>query len=166
MVRINNSDLSFELRDVAKIQAGIDIIPNIMSNQVVPVIDVNPKHARILNVAYGVSTSASGTSTIYTTPSDKPLYLTSIGFSYVKDAACDAATGAMTIRVTINGAALNIIVVPIITLTAQSGIYQINLPKPMLLDRNSNITMAATFAAGVMSRAGYITGYTLDNVNA
>ena len=166
MVRINNSDLTNELRDVAKIQVGADIIPNILSNQVVPVIDVNPKHARILNITSGASTSATGASTIYTTPTDKPFYLTTIGFAFIKDVVCDIATGAMTVKVVINGASQNIIIIPIITLTAQSGVYQIDLPKPMLLDRGSTVFMSATFGAGVLSRAGYITGYTLDNPNA
>ena len=166
MVRINNSELSNELRDVAKIQAGADIIPNILSNQVVPVIDVNPKHSRIANFIRHANTTATGVNTIYTTPANIDTYITSVYLSISKDAANDSGTGSINVSIVLNGATVRIAALSIINLTAQDKSIVIPFPIPIKVDNSSTILLSGAFTAGTLTRECGITGYQVSNPNA
>jgi len=166
MVRINNTDLMNELRDVAKIQVGSDMIPNVMSNQVVPVIDVNPKHARIINLVESVSKSTTGAANVYTTPTSNDFFLCGVNSSFDKNVTCDLADGRLALVVTINGAEKVIIGHSVITLTAERGEIAVDFNRPIKLDRNTTIYMAGTFTAGKLLRQISIYGYIVDNSNA
>jgi len=138
MVRINNTDLMNELRDVAKIQVGSDMIPNVMGNQVIPVVDVNPKHARRITDIKSTS-AAGGTTTIFTTHATKDTLLWGFTLSRIKIAT---DTGTLSKLVCyINGGAKNLIIMEGVTLTAQENHVSLFFECPILLDRGSNVFM-------------------------
>lgn len=162
-----NSELSEILRDTFKSQQNIDGTISQVSNQVVPVAEVNPTLVKPCNVVLGGTKSNSGASTVYTTPTSRDFYLNSLVFSITKDAACDMATGGAAATVVIEGVTQSIVLVPVITLTASDKQVNISFPKPIKLDRGSIIGIGGqTFAAGVCVRTLSFTGFTLDNPRA
>lgn len=167
MAWIYNTELSKELKEGAKLQQTRDIIPNQLADKVVPVMEVNPKLLRRINIVRNVSSAVTAGMTAYTTPTGaQDFYLTGFQFSLTKDAACDAATGTLTITATIDGASRVLGNYSHITLTADSVIIDREFTIPVKIDRGSTIANSITFAAGVCTRSLCITGYTVDNPNA
>lgn len=168
MATIYNSDLSKEISDGAKIQTSKDQIPTQLAEKVVPVMEVNPKFFRKINLVRSVLATASGASNvIYATPADKDFFITNLCLSFFKDAACDAATGRIAITVSTDGLASNPLNVAITTLNLQEQTVSINFPIPLKVDRGSNIfTAQPTFAAGTFTRTASVCGFLVDNVTA
>ncbi len=130
-----------------------------VDNIIYPVIQVESR----LNIVKSINKTTSGGTTIYTTPLDKDFYLTGIHLSYVKDAACDLATGAIFVSVTIDGVLTSILQLATLITTAQAESEYLNFDKPLKLDRGTTITLGNnTFAAGACPRAGSIFGYTQE----
>lgn len=168
MATIYNSDLSKELIEGAKIQTSREGIPTQIAEKVVPVMEVNPKLLRRVNVVRGISKTNTGAQVIYTTPTDKDFILTGVIYAVTKNAACDAATGRSGISVIIEGATQTIGMVSILTATASDQSNSIDFPQGIKLDRGQNISTAGstTYAAGNMSITATILGYTIDNANS
>lgn len=167
MIVNNNSALSNELRDVLKLQAGRDQFPQLAENKIVPVIDVNPKHARVAGVVVSQVKSTTGTQTMMTTATNKDFYITGATFSFIKDATCDIASGSISLYTQIDGAGgLAFITFPVLTTTAQSGYLSLSFTTPIKVDRGVAISFNGTFTAGAMVRAASIIGYYVDNINA
>lgn len=165
MATINNSELSREIIDGAKIAIGREKVPDQISEKVVAVMECNPKLLRRVNLVRGSSSVTTGTITLFTTPTDTDFYISELNMAFIKDVTCDAATGAVTISVVIDGVTRNIAGLSTITLTAQSGNLVISFPLPVKLDRTTSITMNGTYTAGVMSRYCSIAGYIVQNAN-
>lgn len=166
MAQIYNSDLSKELVDGAKIQTSYDKVPNQLADKVVPVMEVNPKLFRISNVVRNINTTASGAQTMYTTPTDKEFYLTGLYFSIIKDAACDMASGAVTINASVDGVSRTLFGIAVLTATAQNSSITFSFPTPVKVDKGAGIVYSGTFAAGTCARTGGINGYLVENINA
>ena len=165
MVRINNSDLSNELRDVAKIQVGADIIPNILSNQVVPVIDVNPKHSRIdtILVASTRTTTATAAS-IFAARPNQDVFITGCDVSITQDVVCDGISTFVTGQ--FDGLTVPIFRINRQPTTAQSINKSYSFKNPLKIDRNSALLVTGAFAAGTYTHTIIIYGYIVDNPNA
>jgi hypothetical protein len=164
MAQIYNTDLSKELIKGASIQVNRDLVPSQLAEKVVPVMEVNPNLLRKANIYVGTGSAASGTSTVYTTPTNKDFYLIGISMALIKDATCDTATGKVTINGTPDGLAqLELIGIPIITLTAQSASISRDFIMPILLKRNTTINSTQTYTAGLSSRTFSIIGYVVEN---
>jgi len=73
MAKIYNSELTNEIVRAARIQQNVDEIPSELSNQVVPVMEVNPRLTRTVSIVRSLMAS---TGTIYTTPTNQDFYLT------------------------------------------------------------------------------------------
>jgi hypothetical protein len=167
MATIYNSDLTKELREGAKLQTSTDSIPSQLAEKVVPVMEVNPKLLKSCNIIRHVNNAASGSNTIYTTPTDRDFYLVTAWLSYTKNVTCDITTGAVAITAQAEeGSAFTILGLANFTLAVESDSGQISFPTPVKLKRGTAITMSGTFTAGAMSRSGGITGYTIDNIQA
>jgi hypothetical protein len=169
MATIYNSDLSREIVEGGKIQTSVDRIPSELAEKVIPVMEVNPKLLRKINVVkYAATGTSTGVLTIYTTPSDRDFYLCSICAGYIKDATCDMGTGRISITATpfYEVGVMELIGFPTITLTAQERLINVDYSKPILLKRGTTIAFAVSFTAGVLSRTANITGYTIDNSTA
>jgi hypothetical protein len=166
MATIYNSDLSKELIEGAKIQQNFDKVPNRLGDTVVPVMEVNPKMMRRANIVRGgTSNTSSSTSSIYTTPTDKDFFLTTVSYYVIKDAASDNIVNTVVVSVDGSGDQ-TLLSVPGITLTASNYGTSINFPSPIKLTRGSTIRMSSSFTIGVLIRGLNITGYTVDNVTA
>lgn len=164
MSNINNTELLIGMRDNAKVQ-NTENIPSQLADKVVPVMEVNPMLLRRCNIVKGNVRTSTGVVTIYTTPTNKDFYLTSVCFGVSKDAVCNVATGLLNISISVEGttAYTHLCNTPVITLTASSSIVSQSFPVPIKLDRNTTVSMASTFGAGVLVLAGNIAGYTVEN---
>ena len=127
-------------------------------DSIIPIVNVDPR----IDVVRNNSSSATGTLTLYTTPSGSDFFLTSISGDYIKDVVCDQATGRIQISAIIEGITRDIINFPVITLTAQNGSKSLIFLKPIKIDRNTAITYVSNYAAGVMSRSSTLTGFTVE----
>lgn len=122
----------------------------------VAVIDISP-YANVVRNILGTST---GTGTLYTTPTDKDFYLTSVQISVQANAACDSTFAV--IRCTIEGIIRNVIGIAKLTLTATSEAVSITFTTPVKIDRGTAIQTNNTFTAGSQTISAQITGYTVE----
>jgi len=166
MAQIHNSDLSKEIVQGARLQQNRDIIPNQLAEKVVPVMEVNPTILKYCNVFVHGSTSATGSMTVYTTPSDKDFYLCGVDMSYSKTAACDVASGYLTFTVAPKEGVTAYLTFPVVTLTAEKDTKSVTFTRPILLRRNVALAFTGTYTAGNMYRNCSVWGYTIDNPNA
>lgn len=163
-MQYTSSTLANEVRDVLKLQVGRDKFPSVL-----PVIDVNPKHARVINKLIASSSVTTGTTTVYTTPTDRDFYLYGISIGYSKDAVCDQATGTINVQCTpaSTSTAVTIFALPLLTLTAQQFMNQVSFDIPILLARGTNVTFGnASFTVGLQSRSCCLQGLIVDNSGA
>jgi len=165
MPTIYNSDLSKELQQGASLQVSGGI-PNQLAEKVVPVMEVNPKLLRRINIVKQISKTASGSSTIYTTPTDKDFYLCTALLSCSSDAANDGTNFYLQCIPDEIGQTTNLIHITKITLSAINQSLVEYFFNPIKIKRNSVIAISHTFTAGVANFSGSITGYTVDNPNA
>lgn len=149
-----NLDCMNEVRKVFRIPLNENVSLSV-NNSIQPVYEVKK---RIANIVRSNSRATTGSSTVYTTPTDKDFYLTSAQFNYNCDAVCDGTTYILTVN--IDGAGQNILILRKIATTAGSGGITCNFNTPIKIDRNSSISITQTFAAGNSAMAASITGYT------
>jgi hypothetical protein len=168
MAIIYNSDLTKEIREGAKVSLR-DVIPNQIADKVVPVMEVNPKLLRRINIVKIGLSSTTGNTTIYTTPTDKDFYLTGVQIGLIKDATNDMAIGNCGLTITPKGSPSTAVIgIPVLTLTAQNSSVTRDFSIPILLEKGSNIIFAqsSAYTVGLCSKEGTIIGYTVDNINA
>jgi hypothetical protein len=132
MPRINNRELMEEIRNVAKIQQGTDIVPNILSNQIVPVIEVNPKITKNLIVANATCTNSTSADIIAAVGSVQDIYIVGVQLSFIKDVTSTSTYSR--VRCTINGLDTIIVSIPHITLTAQTGSIFVYFSHPLKIE--------------------------------
>lgn len=157
MARINRSSVLLWLQDVLGLQSGAQAPPLELEPRVQPTVDINPK---ISNVIKTFVNSVSGTTTIYTTPSDKDFYLTFAALGLTKDATADLTLSG--IQITTDGATKVILPLPLQTTTAESVHIQLSFPYPLKCDRGTTIQMLGSFTVGAASRRGAIGGFILE----
>jgi hypothetical protein len=165
MANIYNSDLINEIREGGKIQQNVDNIPNQLADKVVPVMEVNPKILRRINIIKAYTSAATGESTVYTTPTDKDFYLVGYSLNSVKNAACDGTNVYME-GVLSTGEAITIDYWLSLTLTADKYNNSMSFSQPILLKRGSVIKVATNFGVGAQTKTALIYGYTVDNIKA
>jgi len=160
MARINRSDIIQKAVNDLAISTTTDKIPNETLDKVQITYDLNRKFSNFL-VSNGTGTSGTMTTTMPTIDTRGEIYLTGITFALIKDATCDIATGLITIKVTPEnqGIAKDIMIFPVITLTAQQYNAEFSLPYPLKLKPNTNISVTGTFSLGVMQRSCCAVGF-------
>lgn len=154
MAQINNSQLSKEIIDGAKIQTSFNQIPTQLADKVVPVMEVNPKLLRRCN--YVASATANGT--IATTPTDRDLFIFAVTL-------CGQQNGAGTsnprVVITPKGGLATTMVALQLRATAavdkDSLVTSLNLTYPILLERGSTITFTTTATSATATVFGYTT---------
>jgi len=153
--------------EIIREQAGLTLaegFPQNLSGSVVPVMDMTPRFHRNCIVLSTASATSSATATLMTTSTSKKTYIVGVSLFYVKDATCDAATGSLGIRTTINGVSSQYLAYSyIITLTAQQDRVIYTLEKPILIDKGVTIqAQIPTFTTGVFARTYQIIYYEVD----
>jgi len=116
---------------------------------ITPVISLKP----VANIVKSATTAT----TIYTTPTDKDFYLTSLYLSVAKDAAQTGTSASIT--AIIDGVTVNLLSFISITLTASEVADNIVFNTPIKIDRGTAI---ATVASNWTSSRSGLTGYTLE----
>lgn len=159
-----NSKVAEEIRDVFKLQQNVDGQISNVAGQIIPVVDVNPKHSRVCDVVlHGFSDNATAV-TILTTPTDKDFYLVAASIALIKDATSTSVN--TDLRMTIEGVERRILSIPSLTLTAQSLSNNINLPFPVKIDRNTQINIVNSTNVANIKSVATIVGYYVTNPKA
>jgi len=158
MANINNSQLSKELIDGAKIQTSFDRIPTQLADKVVPVMEVNPKMLRRINVVKRSSTAG----TIYTTPTDKDFYLIAYSLNATSTAAGSNIFSLSVVPeeegvATIIGA---VYLYNTAAIDADSGLQSLSFPIAIKLKRGSTVVTASSGTTA--ARSCTIFGYTTE----
>lgn len=162
MVQIQNTDAITAIRDAARLSIS-EGFPQHLDLKVVPVMDMTPDFHRFTNIIQQVTSTVTGASDIYVVSTAKTLYLTNVTLGFSKDAACNIATGVISITGTVDGRLKNLISIPVFTLVVERDMVSIALVKPIKLDGGSTITSNVTFSLGAMVRSGAIMGYEVPN---
>jgi len=134
-------------------------VADMISSEVNPTIQPTVEITEIYNYFGGGASTATGNINI-AMPSDRDVLIDYITVSFVKNAACDIATGIISVTGTFSGTSRNLANFAVLTLTAERGEAFITFQRPLKPDRGTNITMTGTFGAGAMSRVISIAGYT------
>lgn len=164
MARINRTDIIQKaVNDLALSTSGT-IIPNETLDKVQLVYSLNSQYSNFISNGNQTTTGTMSTA-VPIVGNGQRVFVTSIDVHMIKDATCDAATGAITIGMTPNniGISKNIAQVGIIALTAQSEHININLPFPIEVKSAGTITLSGTFTAGVMVRTISVAGFTTSS---
>lgn len=161
MINNNNQEIKKEMLDIFRLfRFGPEDMPSKISEQIIPVVDVNPKHSRIVNVIKGGQSNSTGTITILTVPAGKAFYLTGFTIQVDKDAACDNTDVALS--TTLDGATVYLAYTRVATLTASSKVISRDLSCPVKVDAGNSISLTGAFTAGVLTRGYSILGYYID----
>jgi hypothetical protein len=161
MINIQNKNTVEELQEVTNIRTQQFVLGSQISNVIVPTVEINPKLVKTPNVWKSGSAAATGAIVAITSDTRQDFYLTYFNASFAKNAACDIATGAMSVTCYIDGALVNLLRFSVITLTAQEGNQTISLDKPIKIDRGTSISIQGTFGAGVLMRCISVGGFYL-----
>lgn len=158
MAKIYNSDCIKGLQKNAGIQQNVDKTPNELAEKIVPTFETNPLILTPMNVVAAAGSAASGTTTIYTTPSVNDFYLTNMNVAYTCNAASDNNQIFARVTPQISNAITTILKLVRETGAAGSDHAQITFNPPLLLAKNSTITLSGTFTAGTMTKECQICG--------
>lgn len=147
--------------EIIRRQAGLTLAegyPQMLGSTVQPVMDMTPRFHRIAKVVSNLSTTSSATVTIFTTSATKDTYIDSVQLGIIKDSTCDAATGSVSLRCTIDAANQFLCVLPVLTLTGQEHNVTVVFPKPVLVNRGVGFQLVTpTYTTGNFIRAYSIT---------
>lgn len=162
----HNSEVSQEIRQTAKGQLGSNPLPEIVSNQIVPVIEVNPK---IVKNAETISqnelannlTATIMASSLYPT---RDIYITGAQIS----AMCDvnATNTAIRLTCTINGSTKYLLTLSKLTTTAFNGAVSITFPHPIKIDRNSSVFLTSDTNVAAFRASAIISFFVDESSNA
>ncbi len=152
--------------EVIREEAGLTLsegFPQTLSSNIIPIIDMTPSFHAVVNIANTASSTTTGAITILNPVNEGDLYITGAHIALVKDAACDMASGRVTLAATINGVVRSILSIPVLTLTAQQQSLSISFVRPIKVDKGTSVTLLTnSFAAGNLIRSGGIVGYTVQ----
>lgn len=156
MATIYNSDLSREIQQGARLQVR-DRMPSELAEKVVPVMEVNPKLLRRINIVKSLLRVNQTISTIWTTDTEKDFYICAANLSYIKDANSTATT--IQITAVIDGATVVVLGIPTLTLTAGSNSLHVAFPFPIKVDRGTVVRAGADTAVANISTWAQVHGY-------
>jgi len=164
MVQINNSDLSKELIQGAKIQVNRETPPNQLADKVVPVMEVNPKLLRrAMILSNGTSATTSSGSVLLAIPTGREVWITGLSISNIQDANCDNILFYIDIKDE-NGTFRRLYSKQKFTLTATNMSENIQFSYP--IRAYSVVALGCSFTVGTSNTTYSILGYYVDNPNA
>lgn len=157
-MEIQSTEIKQGIINATKINPSVNKIPSTLGNQIIPTLEVNPLINAICDVVAQTTASNTTAATIYTTPTDKDFYLTSLTLSIIKDATSTSTFS--DVRTTINGASVILTRIAGFTLTAQNSNMSLTLPIPVKLDRGVAITVNNGTNVANITSIGCIQGFT------
>lgn len=133
-----------------------------LPKELAPVLVCNPR--RFVNVVVEGNSGATQTAkTIYTTPSTKDFYLTSLTLSHQSNVTADNVE--IVVKGYVNGEQVNLILFRKLTTTVTEGTTSLSLPIPLKLDRGSIISYRNVFTVGASAGSVVVMGYVVDTPN-
>ena len=164
MARINRSDVIQKAVSELAISISEDKIPNETLDKVQLTFGLNRQFSNFI-VASGSSTTGAFNLVLPTTSPGSETYITAVNLGLIKDAACDVATGGITLTIPPDntGQSVGIIAVPVLTLTAQNDNITMSLPYPLKVKNTSTCTVGGTYSLGTMRRNASIVGFTTSS---
>jgi hypothetical protein len=160
MAKINRSDVIQKAVNDLAISIANDKVPTETLDKVQLTYDLNPKYSSF--VAEGAKiTSGSLTISLPVIDARSEIYITNLSVDFIKDAACDIATGTLQLAgiTALHGTIKTLVEFSIISLTAQTSRCDMTFSHPLKLKPNTSLTFYGTYAAGVMSRSVLVTGF-------
>jgi len=112
----------------------------------------------VCRVIANATAASTGSTTIYTTPTSKDFYLTSLQLYATTDATAD--NNQYAIFVTIDGVQVNILQMVKQLATAWSDHAELVFKYPMKLDRGSLIRVNTSYTVGNSRHGGCVHGFT------
>ncbi len=159
MVRHFNPSLAQNARRILATKG--DGLTAEIAEKLIPIVPITS----VCNYVKYLTSTATGTAVVATTPTDKDLYITAIQLAFAADAAADAVI--CYISVFVNGVEQIISQHTKITLTAYSSVpAQLILIPPLLVDRGSAINSVTAFTVGTTRRNVIIIGYTVETMSS
>lgn len=161
MAQIYNSDLTKNMVTATKAAVSRDIMPTQLAEKVVPVINVNPAHNRIITMVKRATCTNSTSTTIFTTSAVNDTYIIGMQIAWIKDVTATALTANITAY--ING--LNTILCELrgFTLTVQNDSIFLSFPIPILIDRNTNVNLTCSTNVANVTAVGIVYGYEVNS---
>jgi len=161
----NNSDLTQEIRDAAKLNV-LQGIPSLLSENIVPVLEINPKnYRRCLLVKHADSVNVTST-TIHTCDSIKDTFLVSASVSVIKDVTSTSLASAIGITPYGGPTTPRICRIAGISLTPQSATLSMSFNPPIRLAKGSAINLLNSTNVANVSSSGSIVAYEVENTTA
>ena len=164
MAIINNSQLTRELIDGAKINIVADDVPSRLASAVVPVMETNPKLLNTTIVVKSTAFSNNASTVIYTTDANKRFFITGCWLSFVKDV--NATTTNISLNVIPKGNTTQftqLIYFNTTTLTAERDGFGLTFPSPIELEKGSAISVISGTAVGNFYGRGIVMGYYIED---
>lgn len=166
MAQIYNSELTKELRDGIKGQTSRDLLPSQIADKVVPVLEVNPKMLKFIEIQEnGVATNATSAAVVTLSPS-KDFYLCAAELSLIKDVTSTSTLSKIDVVFAADNKSHSLCRIAGITLTAQADQKILVLPRPIKLQRGSNIAVTNSTNVANITAIGTIYGYYDESSNA
>lgn len=112
----------------------------------------------VCDLLFSGSNATTGAGTIATTAAGKSTYVTGFTYQIQCDATCDSTS--YSLRAFVGGVQQNLVIFRKLTLTATTLSQVIMLPKPILVDAGTVISINQSFTVGTSTHATAIYGYT------
>ena len=160
MARINRTDVIQKAVNDLGISMSGEKIPNETLDKVQLTYSLNKQFSGFL-ASSSQTTTGTFSVTMPTVSAGAETYITAIQFGLIKDATCDIASGTVLVTCTPAEAGIskNLILIPVLTLTAQSENITLSLPYPLKVKNAANISVGGTFTVGALSRAINVVGF-------
>lgn len=160
MGTVHNSETINEMVKAAGIQTANELPTRTLSNQIVPVMEVNPKLTRITDFARTATLTNGTSTTLITAPAlatKQKLFITGANLSYIKDAT--ATSTGMVVQSTVDSQTINLVQCVGLTLTAANGAMSQTFNPPLQIDPGATITIASSTGTANVSVRGSIFGF-------
>jgi len=160
-MKIQNSSTIKEVRQVGGLSIS-EGFPQELGSTIVPVVNVNPKAYRTINIVKFAQGTATGNTVVYTTPTDRDFYLTNYVFSSSANATADSTFARLFVSTDEFPAGVYIAELAKQTLTEFAGTVSMAFPVPMKLKRGTNVIVYQEFTVGASNGSAAIQGYTVE----
>jgi len=159
MAKVERREIVQRVIDGLRLDVGRELTPQEVEDKIRAVFVANEEN--IIDTIRSATRTTTGSTTIFTTPSDKDFFLTYATLSYHCNASADAIQ--YLVQIIIDGATQSILRLSKITLIALNDRLTINFNPAIQLDRNTAISLTQTFTVGLSSVSGAVGGYTKES---
>lgn len=165
MVKSKNNEVQKAIQQITNLTTNDGKLPLEFEDKAKLVFPIGAFNNKFCDILATLTKTTTANGTIYTTPTDRDFYLSSVQISVIKDATCDDGSGTgVSIAVTINGVTTSVISIGSLALTAQNGAVSLNFIAPLKIDRGTTILLSGgSFTVGSKVRTGTISGFTYQS---